>query len=159
MEVAVPKEMRTRVWALFLFVESGMSKAFKSGVKLLAERGSKPIRYVTAEQARLMEEMGAWRPEFDQVSGVLLHYRLIGVELQKVDADLKSIHTTAAISPHEMELNVVRSRTKGLREEARLTRIKAGEFPEDPAERVQAKVRVYAVIGAGRSDILRVWPK
>ena len=67
--------------------------------------------------------------------------------------------STAGIADWEMELNLARSRTRGLRELDRMKRIADGEAPEDEVERVQAKVRVYAVVGAARGDILRAWPR
>jgi hypothetical protein len=40
-----------------------------------------------------------------------------------------------------------------------MKRIADGEAPEDEVERVQATVRVYAVVGAARGEILRAWPR
>jgi hypothetical protein len=114
---------------------------------------------VSLERAERLETRGVYRREYCPSTGVLLGFRVVGYEARKIDSDLKSMPSTASISSSEMNLNVERSRTYGMREEERLSRIKSGRDPEDKVERVQAKVRVYAIVGPGKRDILRVWPK
>lgn len=117
------------------------------------------IRYTSLEDAELNVRLEVLCPEFDQLSGAHLGYRMTGLD-KAVDQDLMPMFTTACISARDMECNALdRSHTKGLSEIHRLERMVNGKAPEDRAERVQAKVRVYAVIGPARGDILRVWPK
>jgi hypothetical protein len=120
--------------------------------------GRKIIRRTTRAHAEIYEALGIWRREYDGQTGELVGFRLVGAELHKGDADLRSLMTSASISEKEMQLNVGRSRTYGLREVDRMKLIKDGELPEDEVERTQAKVRVYPLIGAAQGDILRAWP-
>lgn len=137
-----------------------MKRTLARQVKVFpAEGGFRVIRMETSENAERLVLREVLRPVFDQVTGALLGYRVDGAEAQKVDADVKSIRSTITISPAEMELNCQRSRTYGLREEQRREREANGLEPEDRVERVRAKVRVYARIGSGKGDILRVWPR
>ena len=124
-----------------------------------AEGGFRVLTRANAQMGAQHEKLGIWRREYDPTTGEWIGYRVIGEEARKVDADLRSMRSTAAISANEMEINLARSRTFGLCEQDRLQRVARGQQPEDRAERVQAKVRVYAVIGAAKGDILRVWPK
>jgi hypothetical protein len=134
--------------------------AKRDAVKVYAaEGGDRIIRRTDLATAELHEAMGSWRREYDTASGFLKGFRVIGVELRREDSDLCTMHSTAAISANEMQVNVERSRTHGMRELQRLERAKAGRLPEDQVERVQAKVRVYAVIMPAKGDILRVWPR
>jgi len=114
---------------------------------------------ISVEKAQRREAMGIYRREYDNATGELLGFRLVQADLRKVDQDVKSIASRPSIALREMEINLARSGTRGMSEERRLERIGRGKAPEDVVERVQAKVRVYAVIGAARGDILRVWPK
>lgn len=114
---------------------------------------------ISRERAEQLEALGVYQREYCTITGRQLGFRVIGHEARRVDADLKSMPSTVAISASEMNLNVERSRTYGMREEERLSRIKNGRDPEDKVERVKAKVRVYAIIGPGERDILRVWPR
>lgn len=114
---------------------------------------------VSLAQAVAHEARGAWKRVFDPVSAELIGFQLVAPDEKRVDADVRSIHTTAAISCAEMERNTELSRTAGLPETYRLERMAQHRAPEDAVERVQAKVRVYAVLGAAKGDILRVWPK
>jgi hypothetical protein len=123
-----------------------------------ADGGFRVIQRISREEAELRVRMEALRPEFDQLNGDLLGFRVAGLD-KAVDQDLPTRFTGAAISFREMELNVARSRTRGLRELDRMQRIKDGKAPEDEAERAQAKVRVFPFVGAARGDILRVWPQ
>lgn len=111
------------------------------------------------DRAEQLEALGVYQREYCTATGALLGFRVIGVESRKIDSDLKSMPSTVSISSSEMNLNCERSRTYGMREEQRLGRVKSGRPPEDKIERVKAKVRVYAIIGPAKQDILRVWPK
>jgi hypothetical protein len=135
------------------------SKGVERQLPVYARDGSMRI-VLRANRARaeLFEALGAWRREYDLVTGAMAGFRIVGDEREN-DANLRSIHTTAGISAREMELNCCRSNTRGLRELDRLKLIKAGEAPEDEVERVQAKVRVYAMVGPAQGDILRAWPR
>lgn len=124
-----------------------------------AEGGFSVLTRVTLEQAQMREKMGIYRSEYDSSTGNLLGYRLIGQDLRKVDSDLRSTRSCPTITRVEMEMNLGRSRTRGLSEQRRLERIGRGEVPEDAVERVQAKVRVYVHVTAVKGDILRVWPR
>lgn len=125
------------------------------------------IRMELPERAEELVLREVLRPEFDQATGALLGYRVLGAEMRRVDADLRSMPSCAAISgpnpktrrPGEMEINCERSRTEGCPEGARLEMAADGLPPEDRVERVRAKVRVYAQVGAAKGDILRVWPR
>jgi hypothetical protein len=121
--------------------------------------GMQVLRSTSIEVAERQELQGYLRREYCPSTGVLLGFRVIGHEARRVDMDLKSTPAPVSITSSEMSLNVERSRTYGMREEERLSRIKNGRAPEDKIERVKAKVRVYAIIGPGKQDILRVWPK
>jgi hypothetical protein len=128
-----------------------------------AEGGFQAIRRESREHAEQLVMREILRPEFDQVTGELKGYRVLGAEMRKVDTDVRSIPSTAGISgPNpathrvgEMELNCERSRTERMREDVR----RQQPVPEDRVERIHAKVRVYAKIGPARGDILRVWPR
>ncbi len=124
-----------------------------------AEGGDRIIARTDLRTAELHEKAGAWRREFDSQTGALKGFRIVGVEMRRVDMDLPSMRTSAAISREEMELNLAHSHTKGLREADRLALEVNHRAPEDRVERVQAKVRVYAVMGPAKGDILRVWPR
>ena len=121
--------------------------------------GRKVIRRTTQVAAEAYEALGLWRREYDTQTGELQGYRLVRAEIEKVDGNLKSIKTQAGISMKEMELNLCRSQTRGLREIDRLQLIKDGEAPEDEVERIQAKVRVYPFVGAAKGGILQAWPR
>jgi hypothetical protein len=128
-----------------------------------AEGGFQAIRRESREHAEQLVMREILRPEFDQVTGELKGYRVLGAEMRRVDTDVRSIPSTAGISgPNpathrvgEMELNCERSRTERMREDVR----RQQPVPEDRVERIHAKVRVYARIGPARGDILRVWPR
>jgi hypothetical protein len=128
-----------------------------------AEGGFQAIRRESREHAEELVLREILRPEFDQVTGELKGYRVLGAEMRRVDMDVRSIPSTAGISgPNpathrvgEMELNCERSRTERMREDVRCQQ----PVPEDRVERIHAKVRVYARIGPARGDILRVWPR
>ena len=127
-----------------------------------AEGGFSVITRASLEVGAQHEQLGIWRREYDSSTGQHIGYRVIGVELQRVDADLRSQRTPASISAAENLINAGGrrgSRTIGLTEPDRLARIKNGDEPEDRAERVIAKVRVYVRVGAAKGDILRAWPK
>ncbi|UWZ84639.1 hypothetical protein [Occallatibacter riparius] len=123
-----------------------------------AEGGFRVIQRTSLANAQLYEALKIWRREYDTVTGAHIGFRVIGAESKKVDSDLRSIQTAAAIDSAEMELNVERSCTAGLPEVLRLKRAKEGRLPEDEVERVQAKIAVYPHVGAAQGDILRVWP-
>lgn len=124
-----------------------------------ADGGFQVIRRETREHAELLVMQEMLRPEFDQRTGELLGYRVLGAELRKVDSDMRSMRSSITISAAEMELNCERSRTEKSSEAWRRKLEAKGFPPEDRVERVRAKVRVYAVIGGAKGDILRVWPK
>jgi hypothetical protein len=124
-----------------------------------AEGGFSALTRASLEVGTQHELQGVWRREYDPTTGEHIGFRIVGEEARRVDSDLRSMRSTAAISANEMQLNVQRSRTYGLREEDRLARIKRGQMPEDRVERVKAKTSVYAVITHAKGDILRVWPK
>ncbi|HKD60526.1 MAG TPA: hypothetical protein VKB47_08700 [Terracidiphilus sp.] len=131
-------------------------------VKVFAENGSRVLHFTTLERAALHERAGAWRPDFCQITGRLLGYRIVGIELRRVDMDLRSMHTTAALTKSDIETVAGcrgRSHTIGLREDDRAARIKNGRPPEDRIERRIATFRVYKKVGAAKGDILRAWPK
>lgn len=145
-----------------------MSKATKAKLKVFPDDGSfRVIRMERREHAEQLVMCETLRPEFDQRTGELLGYRVLGAGARKVDSDRKSMRSSASISgpnpktrrPGEMELNCERSRTEGCSESIR-RKMEADGYPaEDRIERVRAKVRVYAQVGAARGDILRVWPR
>ncbi|MDR3741613.1 MAG: hypothetical protein P4L40_21550 [Terracidiphilus sp.] len=124
-----------------------------------AEGGFRVLTRASMEMGEQHERLGIWRREYDPTTGEWIGWRVLGEEARKVDSDLCTMHSTAAISANEMQTNAERSATYGLREEQRLERMASGRQPEDRVERVQAKVRVYAVIGSAQGDILRVWPR
>jgi hypothetical protein len=124
-----------------------------------AAGGRKVIDRATLSQAEMFERREIWRREYDTVSGSMIGFRVVGVEVNKKDGDLRTMQSSATITAAEMDLNLERSRTHGLREPDREARIKYGLDPEDRVERVKAKVRVFAVITPAKGDILRVWPK
>lgn len=121
--------------------------------------GRDVIRRTTLAEAEHLEKRQIWERVYNTQNGELRGFRVIGADVNKVDSDLASIASRTTISAHDMELNVQRSRTHGLREEDRLARMKRGLQPEDAVERVKAKVRVYAVITPAKGDILRVFPR
>lgn len=124
-----------------------------------ADGGYRIIQRTHRDRGQRFEALGVWRAEFDPSTGNLLGWRVVGYEARKIDSDLKSMPSTVSISSSEMNLNCEHSRTYGMREEQRLSMVKSGRAPEDKIERVKAKVRVYAIIGPAKQDILRVWPK
>jgi hypothetical protein len=112
---------------------------------------------VSLDEAEKFEALGVWERRYDTYSGELMGFRIVG---GRDDSDkLSAGWTPAAISPDEMELNCERSATVGLPEVLRLKREKEGRSAEDHIERVQCKVRVWAIVGASKKDILRAWPK
>jgi hypothetical protein len=121
--------------------------------------GWRVVRMVSLDQGLKKEAEGCWRRVLDPITLGLIGFQLVAAKAERVDRDVPSIHSAAAITAREMELNVSRSRTAGLNEEARDERVAAGFAPEDAAERVQCKVIVYPYVNGERGDILRVWPK
>lgn len=121
------------------------------------------VRRLAAAEAEMQERLQLLVRAYDPSSGALLGFR-VASGLSEGDCDLPSLRTTAGISRREMEMNAMaifidgRSRTRGLRELERLERARNGYAPEDEIERVQAKVRVYPLVGAARGDIKRAWP-
>lgn len=151
--------MRTRVSrALFAGANMALSCKRPRLFKVFPAEGRRTIRLSTVADADIYEKLGVWRREYDPQTGELVGFRLVGAEVNKVDGDLRSVQTSASITEGEMQMNVCRSRTFGLREEARLTRIKDGELPEDEVERCQAKIRVYPFVGAAKGAVLEAWP-
>jgi hypothetical protein len=146
--------------AVFI-LEQEMNAAIKRkrSYPVFKATGREIIRRTTLEEAETFEKREIWRREYDVRSGALIGFRVDGVDVNKIDGDLRSMASRTTISAHDMELNVQRSRTFGLREEDRLARVKRGQMPEDEVERVKAKVRVYAVISPAKGDILRVFPR
>lgn len=154
-----------------------------------AEGGFRVLRQTSRERAELQESLGLIRREYDSRSGSLLGFRVVGVELHRIDSDLKSMPSSSSISgpkpsvyrgptvsdadcdedmcagrgarlSGEIEMNALgKSRTWGRSELDRLIRQRNGLAPEDKIERVKAKVRVYALVGPAKGDILRVWPR
>lgn len=141
-------------------------------VKLYAAEttlGWRVVREVPLQQGLQKEAAGAWRRVLDPITRELDGFQLIAVKVERVDKDLSSIQSSSSISGpsrrdtpqklSEMEINAgQRSSTARLNEEEREERAAAGRAPEDRAERVQAKVAIYAHMGAAKGDILRVWP-
>jgi hypothetical protein len=125
------------------------------------------IRKVRLDEGERREALGNWRRVYDTASGDLLGYQLIGPEKKRMDMDLPSMPMAVALSgPNpkkhtagQMGINVHVSYTLGLNEEQRAEREANHQLPEDQAERVKCKVRVYAKVGSARGDILRVWPR
>lgn len=119
------------------------------------------------EEGDLYERAGMWRREYDSVSGRMLGYRVVGIDLDRGDEDLRIAHvrpTLGGPNPKtgrigDIELCLFRSRTFGLPEFRRQQLIDRGYAPEDRVERVRANSRVYREVGAAKGDILRVWPK
>lgn len=137
-----------------------MKRAKSQEIKVFASGGGMQIvRRVELATAERLEMQGAWRREYCPHSGMLLGFRIVGLEHRRVDSDLRSMPSSQSITRPEMELNVMRSHTCGLGEERRMERLANGALPEDQVERVQAKVRVYPHLTAARGDILRVWPR
>lgn len=132
------------------------------GVRVFEQgSGFRVVQRTDQQTALLYEALGVWRPVFDQVTGRLLGYRVVGLEA-KGDDDLPHSFTTAAISKTEMEVNAMGTRashTFRLSEADRLACIKNGRPPEDAVERTIAKVRVYPYVGGAKGDILKAWPK
>lgn len=127
-----------------------------------ADAGRRVIQRTSEQNALIYEQLGVWRREYDNQTGELIGFRLIGAEVSKVDSDLQHCFTSVAISKTEMEVNAMGKRashTFRLTEPDRLARIKNGLPPEDAAERTLAKVRVYRHVGAAKGDILRAWPR
>lgn len=137
-----------------------MGLAKSQEVKVFPSDGSLRVADRTSRRrAELKEALGEWRREFDLSTGALLGYRMISPEERKGEFDLPTTASTPQIAGWEMELNVGRSRTAGLNDLRRMERRRDGGEDEDAVERVQAKVRVFAVIGSARGDVLRVWPR
>lgn len=136
-----------------------MKIALSKQVKIFhPDGGLRPIQRVSLAEAEMLEKLGSVTPVFDSQAG-LLGFRACGGMLEKMDSDLKSIRLAAMMTEPQMEMNVGRSQTRGLREAGRLQLIKDGKPPEDAIERVQAKIRVWGRIGSSKGDILRVWPR
>jgi len=117
--------------------------------------GWRMIRMTDMARGDAQVMAGNWRRVYETLTGMLIGFQVVQASTARGEYDMPSIPTPAAMSAREMELNCARSRTAGLSEDQRAEL----RFPEDKIERVQAKVRVYAQIGAARGDILRVWPR
>jgi hypothetical protein len=129
---------------------------------LLADSGERTLKMVRIAEAELFEALGVWRRVYDKTSGAFKGFKVVGAEVEKVDANLRHIDTQPTISRTEMEIVAGchgRSKTYGRREFDRLKLIKDGELPEDEIERTLAKFRVYPHVGAAQGDILKVWPR
>jgi hypothetical protein len=149
-------------------VEEG--RATRKNVKLFPsypeKKGWRVARLVSYEQAERKEDEGSWRRLNDPLTGALIGFEIIAVNDTAGDEDVRSMRSSASISSSEMEVNAGarffrgdRSRTVGSSEDRRAELAAMGRAPEDRAERVQAKVAVYAHVGAAKGDILRVWPR
>jgi hypothetical protein len=124
-----------------------------------AEGGQRVIQRTSARNAEIYEKAGIWRREYCTRTGMLLGFRVIGVEMRKVDADLRSIQSSVTISAAEMEQNLQHSRTEGMPERMRVELIANQQAPEDAVERIRMKIRVYPQVGAAKGDILKAWPR
>ncbi len=148
-----PRDVNARLLGI-CDCERGMAK---SVLVFAAGAGSQVIRRVELAQAEHMEAAGAWRREYDTLSGRLLGFRLISVEARKVDSDIRTRPSTAGITKSEMERNALARR----RPLGALGRSMPGREnrAESVVARTQAKVIVYPLVGAAAGDILRVWPR
>lgn len=125
---------------------------------LYAESGGqcRVVRMLTREDGELMVLGGKARRRYDDYSGELIGYTLgLAGRNERGDYDVRSLASSASISAREMDENLMPSRTRGMSEDRRMLE----KQPEDRVERVQAKVRVYAIVGAAPGDILRAWPR
>jgi hypothetical protein len=121
--------------------------------------GWRVVRRVSLAQGLKKEEAGVWRRVLEAGTGQLMGFQMVGSNAARVDRDIPTIHSSAAITAREMGLNVEHSRTMGMDEERRDERVAAGLAPEDAAERVQCKVMVYPYVNGRPGDIVRVWPR
>lgn len=122
-----------------------------------AESTCRILRRVSLDEGEKMEVLGIWERRYDKYSGELMGFRMAA---RRDDRDVDSAgHSPAAISAREMQANVDYSHTSGLPEYERLKRQKNGFPAEDHVERVQCKVLVWPLLGPGKKDILRVWPR
>jgi hypothetical protein len=120
--------------------------------------GWRILRTIYPREGERGVERGTMREVYDEITGHLLGYQVLGAGELRGDQDLPSLTSTAAISQREMQINageLGRSHTAGLREQDRIER----RVPEDRVERVQRKVFVFPHVGAAKGDILRVWPR
>jgi hypothetical protein len=137
-----------------------MSKRSKNQLPVFPGDGSfRELRRERRERAEQLVLRELLRPEFDTKSGALIGYRVLGVELRKVDTDLKSIRTRVLPGAAEMQLNLERSATEGLSERMRREREANGKDPEDRVERLHATLAVLPYIRDVKGDIRRLWPK
>lgn len=121
--------------------------------------GWRRLHVVHSRQGEKKVARGVWRKVVDE-AGNHIGYQPVAPAAARVDMDVRSQPSSAAISLREMKVNAeATSRTDGLPEQRRNERIAAGKAPEDLAERVRRKVQVYASVGAARGDILRAWPR
>jgi hypothetical protein len=170
-ESSTAKDTIPCLWPFQFFKEK--PESMRKTIKLYAAEttlGWRVVREVPLEQGLQKESAGAWRRVLDPITHELAGFQLISGKAERIDKDLSSIQSSSSISGpsrrdtpqklSEMEINAgQRSSTVWLNEEEREERAAAGRPPEDRAERVQAKVAVYAHLGAAKGDILRVWPR
>ena len=123
--------------------------------------GWRVVRKVTYAKGMEKCALGLWRKVYDE------QHNHVGFQIGAYD-DCSNVvgsrPTPTAIARFEMEINALsKSRTAHLCEDQRVSRSnrQTGKAlpPEDRAERVQAKVRVWPEVEARKQDILRVWPK
>lgn len=137
-----------------------MSKRSKNQLPVFpAGGGFTAIRHEKRDRAEHLVLREMLRPEFDQATGELKGYRVLGADMRKVDSDVKSIRTRVMLGPAEMQMNLARSATEGMSEERRRQREANGKPAEDAVERLHVKVTILPWVGPERGDILRVWPK
>lgn len=127
--------------------------------------GWRVIKRVPLALGLRKEAQGKWRRVLDETTRSLIGFQIISTSVERGDRDVPSIHSSAAISRAEMEINAMsqvfadaRSRTAGMSEDHRKEREAIGGLAEDRAERVQCKVIVYPYVNGKKGDILRVWP-
>jgi hypothetical protein len=110
-------------------------------------------------------QAGRFRHVHEEITGKLIGYQIVGTAEQRGDQDIPSQASCASISSREMDANaglMGRSRTEGRSEDQRVRRDPHTSHllpMEDFVERTQAKVRVFAHVGAAKGDILLAWPK
>jgi hypothetical protein len=126
--------------------------------------GWRILRRVRFADGEKKVAQGTMRRVLDAI-GNHIGYQFVGPGESRGDVEIPSQRSSASISRSEMEINAAqvfekdRSRTLGLPDRVRDERAAKGRVSEDRAERVQRKVQVFPHIGAGKRDILRVWPR
>lgn len=121
-----------------------------------ADGGFKVVYLLSRDQAERLVDRGALHCEYNKITGRQIGYRLEGGARDKVDAELRSVTVAALMDERQMETHAFFGSQFSDRA---IERAEYAVPEESKTARVEAKVRVFAVIGSVRGDILRVWPK